>query len=223
VNFGGLGRRVVRTPARIAVLAALLYAEPRRLCQGGGNRLMSVTGFGLPKRSSKPGLWVESWSGFALWATPGQAPFETTFKRSKGLPGRSSKRSFERSLVEAVGIDHAEGREQPKVRFPEPEPETRKAARMGGAFEDSGGGGGNRTHVRGTSIAGFSVCSRLFYLAPWSVSWQPSARPARKISVTAFGRDGNPAHLTSSIPDRRAEPREGRGYLRSQCVVIIGS
>ena len=49
-------------------------------------------------------------SGFALWATPGQAPFETTFKRSKGLPGRSSKRSFERSLVEAVGIDHAEGR-----------------------------------------------------------------------------------------------------------------
>ena len=86
-----------------------------------------------------------------------------------------------------------------------------------------GGGGGNRTHVRGTSIAGFSVCSRLVYLASWSVSWQPSARPARKISITADGRDGTPAHLTSSIPDRRAEPWEGRGYLSSQCVVVIGS
>ena len=86
-----------------------------------------------------------------------------------------------------------------------------------------GGGGGNRTHVRGTSVAGFSVCSRLFHLTPWSVSWRPSAGPARKISATAVGRDGNPAHLTTSISDRRAEPREGRGYLRSQCVVVIGS
>jgi len=86
-----------------------------------------------------------------------------------------------------------------------------------------GGGGGNRTHVRGTPVAGFSVCSRLFYLAAWSVSWQPSSQPARKISTTAFGRDGNPAHLTSSLSDRRAEPRERRGYLRSQSVVVIGS
>ena len=117
----------------------------------------------------------------------------------------------------------AGGDEKPKVRFREPEPETRKAARKGGAFKVSGGGGGNRTHVRGTSVAGFSVCSRLFYLASWSVSWQPSARPARKISATAVGRDGNPARLTSSIPDQRAEPREGRGYLSSQCVVVIGS
>ena len=31
------------------------------------------------------------------------------------------------------------------------------------------------------------------------------------------------AHLTSSVPDRRAEPRNGRGYLSSQCVVIVGS
>ena len=82
---------------------------------------------------------------------------------------------------------------------------------------------GNRTHVRGTSIAGFSVCSRLFNLAPRSVSWRPSSRPARKILTTAFGRDGDPAHLTSSLSDRRAEPRERRGYLRSQSVVVIGS
>ena len=47
--------------------------------------------------------------------------------------------------------------------------------------------------------------------------------PARFISVTAFGRDGDPARQTASIPDRRAGPREGRGYLRSQCVVVIGS
>ena len=47
--------------------------------------------------------------------------------------------------------------------------------------------------------------------------------PARFISVAAFGRDGDPARQTSSIPDRRAGPREGRGYLRSQCVVVIGS
>ena len=99
----------------------------------------------------------------------------------------------------------------------------RKSPPEGGVFSIFGGGGGNRTHVRGTSIAGFSVCSRLVYLASWSVSWQPSARPARKISITAVGRDGNPARLTSSIPDQRAEPREGRGYLRSQSVVVIGS
>ena len=47
--------------------------------------------------------------------------------------------------------------------------------------------------------------------------------PARFISVAAFGRDGDPARQTTSIPDRRAGPREGRGYLRSQCVVVIGS
>ncbi len=86
-----------------------------------------------------------------------------------------------------------------------------------------GGGGGNRTHVRGTPVAGFSVCSRLVYLTAWSVSWQPSSRPARKISTSVFGRYGGPAHLTSSLSDRRAEPRERRGYLRSQSVVIIGS
>ncbi len=92
-----------------------------------------------------------------------------------------------------------------------------------GLRQEFGGGGGNRTHVRGTSIAGFSVCSRLFHLIPRSVSWQPSARPARKISIAAVGRDGNPARLASSTPDRRAEPRGGRGYLRSQSVAIVGS
>ena len=86
-----------------------------------------------------------------------------------------------------------------------------------------GGGGGNRTHVRGTPVAGFSVCSRLNYLAARSVSRQPSSRPARKISITAFGRDDDPARLTSSLSDQRAEPRERRGYLSSQSVIVIGS
>ena len=90
-------------------------------------------------------------------------------------------------------------------------------------IRSTGGGGGNRTHVRGTSIAGFSVCSRLFHLASGSVSWQPPSRPARKFSVTAVGRDGDPARLTSSLSDQRAEPRERRGYLSSQSVVVIGS
>ena len=50
----------------------------------------------------------------------------------------------------------------------------------------------------------------------------PRGQP-EKISITAFGRDADPARLTSSIPDQRAEPREGRGYLRSQSVVVVGS
>jgi len=127
---------------------------------------------------------------------------------------RSSAGSDETPRPKAASNPRGDSRSRNQKRESPPE---------GGEFVSFGGGGGNRTHVRGTSIAGFSVCSRLFYLAPWSVSWQPSARPARKISITAFGRDGNPAHLTTSIPDRRAEPREGRGYLSSQCVVIVGS
>ena len=69
-----------------------------------------------------------------------------------------------------------------------------------------------------------SPCAAGCYISPGGRSAGGLPRgPARKISVTVYGRHGGPAHLTSSIPDRRAEPREGRGYLSSQCVVVIGS
>jgi len=69
-----------------------------------------------------------------------------------------------------------------------------------------------------------SPCAAGWYISPGGRSAGGLPRgPARKISVTVYGRHGGPAHLTSSIPDRRAEPREGRGYLSSQCVVVVGS
>ena len=172
----------------------------------------------MPGRSSRPVIAYPDWPGFAFgYAVAGFVldpllririgPASLSATPWLGLPGRSSR---------------------PAIAYPD-WPGFAFSYAVAGSVLDQwsrtkpGGGGGNRTHVRGTSIAGFSVCSRLVYLALWSVSWQPSSRPARKISITADGRDGNPAHLTSSIPDRRAEPWEGRGYLSSQCVVVIGS
>ena len=69
-----------------------------------------------------------------------------------------------------------------------------------------------------------SPCAAGYLISPCgrSAGDPPPGQP-EKISITAVGRDGNPARLTASIPDRRAEPREGRGYLRSQSVVIVGS
>ena len=69
-----------------------------------------------------------------------------------------------------------------------------------------------------------SPCAAGYFISPRGqlAGDLPWGQP-EKISITAFGRDGNPARLTSSIPDQRAEPREGRGYLRSQSVVVIGS
>jgi len=63
-----------------------------------------------------------------------------------------------------------------------------------------GGGGGNRTHVRGTPIAGFSVCSRRFKSHP--VVGRPATYcgASPKISVTAFGRRGDPAHQNNVEP-----------------------
>ena len=43
-----------------------------------------------------------------------------------------------------------------------------------------GGGGGNRTHVRGTPIAGFSVCSRRFKSHPVVGRRRPTVGPDRK-------------------------------------------
>jgi hypothetical protein len=69
-----------------------------------------------------------------------------------------------------------------------------------------------------------SPCAAGYFISPCgrSAGDPPRGQP-EKISIAAVGRDGNPARLTTSIPDQRAESREGRGYLSSQCVVVIGS
>ena len=172
-------------------------------------------------------------------ATPWQASF--------------SPKGRERSLVEAVGIGSrreaaahgrrrgadgwrrrpdigwlrrdaaASGREQPTGRFPEADTKDEnrrpKAANSRALVEAVG--------VEPTSEelrSPVSPCAAGYFISPRGqlAGNLPRGQPD-KISITAFGRDGNPARLTSSIPDQRAEPREGRGYLRSQSVVVIGS
>ena len=128
-----------------------------------------IRGDGLPGRSSKPDDGAK-----------GKARLRLQLRRGRLLP----KLGFERSLVEAVGI--------------EPTSE------------------GLRSPV--------SPCAAGYLISPRGqlAGNLPRGQP-ENISVTAVGRDGNPARLTSSIPGQRAEPREGRGYLGSQCVVVIGS
>jgi len=81
----------------------------------------------------------------------------------------------------------------------------------------AGGGGGNRTHVRGTSIAGFSVCSRLLHLARWSVSWRPSTRTSPKNlgHRVRAPRRPSPSNIVHPRPTGRAM---GRTWLPKQPV-----
>jgi len=81
----------------------------------------------------------------------------------------------------------------------------------------AGGGGGNRTHVRGTSIAGFSVCSRLLNLARRSVSWRPSTRASPKNLGHRLraSRRPSPSNIVHPRPTGRVK---GRTWLPKQPV-----
>jgi len=103
------------------------------------------------------------------WVYP--LPFVSCLMGKLGLPGRSSKPLKRASKWPGF-----------RLRLRLRRDESPSATPWQLFFETwfrrkAGGGGGNRTHVRGTSIAGFSVCSRLKKSRP-TVSQQATFRTA---------------------------------------------
>ena len=87
-----------------------------------------------------------------------------------------------------------------------------------------GGGGGNRTHVRGTPVAGFSVCSRRFNLTPPAIVRRTPSGPSPKNLGHRVRAPWWPSLSNSVNPQTVRRNREvDVAELSSQCVVVIGS